>query len=98
MIYTLRRKYCPQKEEAQLRIENDHAAGIHIAKVYLTPFLRELSKKYGYNRLEIASALLVLAYNVLRKDRPAYKAWTLFNTLAGKTRKHIDKIEIRKLN
>lgn len=85
-------------QDAQNRLEKDYASGIHIAQQHLTPFLHELVRKHHYNRIEIASALLVLAYNALRKHKEPARAKKLFNILSHKAHQYIDTRQIKNLH
>lgn len=85
-------------EAAQRIIDRDHLSGVRIAQKLLNPVLNELTTKHHYNRLELASALLVMAYAVLRKGRDPHKARALLAVLSKKALKFIDRQESKKLH
>ena len=70
------------REDAKQTLDERLAVGMSIARRHLTPFVKELVKEHKYNRLEMASALLILAYNMVRKGKPILESRRMFNVLA----------------
>jgi len=69
-------------ESSEEIIDKRLAVGMSIARRHLSPFLKELVRKHKYERLELASALLILAYNIVRKGKPVVQARRVFNALS----------------
>lgn len=69
-------------ESSKEIIDKRLAVGMSIARRHLIPFLKGLVEEYKYERLEVASALLILAYNIVRKGKPAVQARRVFNALS----------------
>ncbi len=89
-------KKAPQfhwNEKSRKMVDDAHAVGIDIVKTHLTPFLQNLIRKHHYDRLEIACALLFLAYHALRKGKPQPAADSMFKVLAVKAIRYIEGIE-----
>jgi len=84
------------QKRAEMRLEREHSNGIYIAEKHLTPFLQNITKKHQYTRLEVASALLIIAYNVLRKERNETTAKRMFRLLSQKSQDHIEVCEKKK--
>ena len=82
---------------AEKRLDQQHSNGIYLAETHLTPFLLKLRKEQNYTRLEIASALMIIAYNVLRKERTKPIAKNMYQLLSKKSQEHIEIGEKNKL-
>ena len=71
-------------------LAEQHMVGEKIARNELRKFINHLIKKHGLSKIELAAALISIAYGLLRAGRPARQANAMFRKLANETQKLFD--------
>lgn len=71
-------------------IEDQHMSGEKLARTEIAPLISHLTKKHRVSKVELASALISIAYSLLRKDNPPAIANSMFRRLASKSQKLVD--------
>ena len=66
-------------------LEEAHQKGFIIAQDHLTPLLLEFETKHSFSRLEMASALIILAYSIIRgaPNNPHKNSLNIFKYLCN---------------
>tara|TARA_B100001989_G_scaffold247983_1_gene220939 strand:+ start:3503 stop:3796 length:294 start_codon:yes stop_codon:yes gene_type:complete len=78
------------KSKRERSLAEQHMVGEKVARTELAGFMNYLIKKHNLSKVELAGALISIAYGLLRSGRPAIQANSMFRKLASETQKLFD--------